>query len=372
MESKIQEGTTKFFSSNKAFYNPRMEFSRDLSVLLAKTFQKKAGKKLVVADVLAGSGIRGLRYLKELPAKKAFLNDLNPNTAKLARKSIKLNKLNAGRLVLSRKDANAFLSMHKYDKFDLIDLDPFGSPSAFFDSSSRSISPKNGFFTATATDLGALSGSFPKAGKRKYGILTIKTPCFPELQARALIASSIQSFAKNSIALKPVFGHASEHFIKIYCITDAGRSKADEALKQLKYLLYCPECAEQAFYSLNELPNASCYCKKKKLQAGGPYFTGSLFDKEFLKTALKELPGMKLNSKERIQKDLLLALQEIETPLFFETHAIAQKHKTKLMPLEKIIQDLKARGFNASKTLFSPTGVKSDASLKDFLKAMKE
>lgn len=367
------EGKTKFYSSNKVFYNPEMEYSRDLSILLARAFQEQAGRKLIVADSLAGSGVRGLRYLNELPAKKVFLNDLNPNLKKLAGKSIKANKLSAKKIIISRMDANAFLSMHKYDKFDLIDLDPFGCPTPFFDSSSRSIYPVNSLFTATATDLGALSGSFPEAGNRKYSVLTVKTPCFKELQVRALIASAVMHFSLNQLALQPIFGHASKHFVKIYCRVTAGRTKADEALKQLKYLFYCPDCLEQKFYSLNELPEARCSCRKKSFQVGGPYFAGELFDRKLVRQALNELPGMQLKSGEGIQKELSLALQEPDIPLFFDTHSLAEKHKIKsLPPLEKIIQELEASGFKASRTIFSQTGIKSDASLKDFLNAMKE
>ena len=45
------------------FYNPVMKFNRDISVLLLNSIDKS---KLGIADPLAGSGIRSIRFLLEL------------------------------------------------------------------------------------------------------------------------------------------------------------------------------------------------------------------------------------------------------------------------------------------------------------------
>ena len=45
------------------FYNPVMKLNRDISVLLLNAIDKKG---LRIADILAASGIRSIRFIKEL------------------------------------------------------------------------------------------------------------------------------------------------------------------------------------------------------------------------------------------------------------------------------------------------------------------
>ncbi|HLD07017.1 MAG TPA: tRNA (guanine(10)-N(2))-dimethyltransferase, partial [Candidatus Nanoarchaeia archaeon] len=46
------------------FYNPVMAYNRDISITLLRALGRR---QLLVADPLAGSGVRGIRFLKELP-----------------------------------------------------------------------------------------------------------------------------------------------------------------------------------------------------------------------------------------------------------------------------------------------------------------
>ena len=43
------------------FYNSKMSFSRDVSILVLKTFKKFLNLNLNVCDALAGTGVRGIR-----------------------------------------------------------------------------------------------------------------------------------------------------------------------------------------------------------------------------------------------------------------------------------------------------------------------
>ena len=81
----MQEGKIKFFApegriyDTSVFYNPEGELNRDLSISAIQTFQKEFKRKMTICDALAGTGIRGLRYAKEIKGiKKVFLNDKNP------------------------------------------------------------------------------------------------------------------------------------------------------------------------------------------------------------------------------------------------------------------------------------------------------
>ena len=70
----IEEGAAKIEIPEKheipekseVFYNPKMEFNRNLSVACAKAYF--GGKKIDVCEPFCASGIRAIRYAKELGA----------------------------------------------------------------------------------------------------------------------------------------------------------------------------------------------------------------------------------------------------------------------------------------------------------------
>ena len=165
-ETKIKADTVDIVSKQMdVFYNPVMKFNRDISVLLLNSV---SDKEMNIADMLAGSGIRSIRFLLELnknKIKNIFINDHSKDAIKNIKNNLKLNKIKNKKIIISNSDANLFLlnSMG----FDYIDIDPFGTPNMFLDSAVKRIS-RNGIIAITATDTSALCGTYPKACLRKY------------------------------------------------------------------------------------------------------------------------------------------------------------------------------------------------------------
>ena len=94
----------------EVFYNPLMVSNRNISVLLLNTI---ANKKMNIALPLAGSGIRGLRFLKELNKNKIetiFFNDKKENFEKTLISNLKLNGIKkSDEIKIENDDANLFL-----------------------------------------------------------------------------------------------------------------------------------------------------------------------------------------------------------------------------------------------------------------------
>ena len=55
------------------FYNPRMRFTRDLTILFVRQFPG-----LSICDAMAGSGVRAIRFALECRPKRIVANDINP------------------------------------------------------------------------------------------------------------------------------------------------------------------------------------------------------------------------------------------------------------------------------------------------------
>src|SRR3989344_7132564 len=97
--SKIKiESTQKINRSMEIFYNPAMESHRNISILLLNSIENE---RMNLADPLAGSGIRSIRFLLELKRNKInhlFVNDKKENFPQTFEQNLKLNKLEQGNL----------------------------------------------------------------------------------------------------------------------------------------------------------------------------------------------------------------------------------------------------------------------------------
>ena len=61
------------------FYNPAQEFNRDISIIAIKNYQRLINKPIDVLEALTGTGIRTVRYIKEIPNLNQMIsNDIDP------------------------------------------------------------------------------------------------------------------------------------------------------------------------------------------------------------------------------------------------------------------------------------------------------
>ena len=118
----ISEGKARLYTGDNVFYNPEMKTLRDVSVLFLKAISTKRKR---VLDATAATGVRAIRYALEAGAKDVTLLDINARAARVAKKNVGFNHLKFEVLNLSIQE---FANTHR-GSFEIIDLDPFGSPS---------------------------------------------------------------------------------------------------------------------------------------------------------------------------------------------------------------------------------------------------
>lgn len=117
----------KLTAKAPVFYNPAMTLNRDISVLLCKVLKPES-----VVDLLAATGVRGLRIKKEAKVKNVYVNDANPVAVSFIKKNAKLNKLKVSIYGLRAHEFLATRYKLKHKKFDYVDIDPFGTPTPFW------------------------------------------------------------------------------------------------------------------------------------------------------------------------------------------------------------------------------------------------
>jgi tRNA (guanine26-N2/guanine27-N2)-dimethyltransferase len=290
------------------------------------------------------------------------IGDINERAFKLAKHNVRINGLEE-HVTLKHKDANCLLSCHgaPRKRFDIVDVDPFGSPVPYLDSAIRAMRNK-GLLAATATDLAPLCGVHAKACVRKYGGKPLRTEYCHELAVRLLAGCIATLAAKHDIGIRVVFSHSTDHYIRVYAEIVYGAKKADESVKNLGYILHCFNClhrenAKTAF-SIEKCPECG-----SKMDWAGPLWLGKIFDKQFCEQMTQENTRVAFKNSDRIAKLLALAKDEAEAqPTYYVIDKISDKLSLPVPSVNAVLQSLRNKGFQAYSTHFNSRGVRTDAS----------
>ncbi|MEW6221708.1 MAG: tRNA (guanine(10)-N(2))-dimethyltransferase [Candidatus Hadarchaeota archaeon] len=350
-------------SLTPVFYNPQMELCRDISVAVAQAASNLLGE-LSICDPLAGVGVRGIRYKKEVGGEpKVILNDHSPNAYALMLNNVRLNGLE-GLVDVHQKDANVLLWENR-GRFNFIDADPFGSPAPFIDSACAAMC-KNGMIAITATDTAPLCGSGARACLRKYGAQPLRTEYCRETGIRILIGFAQRVAGKHELSLIPYLSHATQHYFRVYFWAEKRAKAADDVLKKQGYISHCFKCGRRFPTSglAATLPE-SCECGAKLFHAG-PLWLGQLSDEKFAEEVVKNLAKMsfRLGASE-IFLVRRCADEAAGPPTFYEINQLAKLTKGKSPKISKIIEAIRMKGFFASRTHFSGGGLKTDAPITE-------
>lgn len=355
---KLNEGKAVFYASTgkiskelSVFYNPVMKLNRDISILLLNSINKS---NMQIADILAGSGIRAIRFAKELDKgkiKSIEANDNNKSAAKSIKKNINLNKV---KINIHNQDANEFLL--NSSGFEYIDIDPFGSPNPFLNSAIIRLA-RDGILAVTATDTSALAGSHELACKRKYWAKPLKNELMHEIGIRILIRKIQLIGAQFEKALLPLFTHASDHYYRVYFLCKKQKKEVDRLQKQHLYILYCKKCL-----TIKESHHNIGVCCKQNMLWAGPLWTGRLWNS---KLTSKMLTNADKSNKELIK---LLAIIQKESKInilgFIDLHNLSRINKKLVPKHDLILKKIKKKGFKAAITHFNPTGIRTNISSK--------
>ena len=344
MKTIIQEGLAKIKVQRPkivskdmgVFYNPVMSINRDISVLLLNSINKT---NMQIADPLAASGVRSIRFFKELnrnKIKKIYINDIDKDAVNSIKKNLKINKIknNNSKIKIYNEDANLFLL--NSTGFDYIDIDPFGTPNFLIDSACKRLS-RGGILAVTATDTSALCGTFPNACIRKYWAVPKKGDIMHETGLRILIRKAQMVAAQYDKALTPIFSYSKEHYMRTFLRNEKGKNKADEIVK------------------LHGMFNGC-----------GPMWLGKLWDKKLTNTMYKNLINNKILNKNKALIKFLSVIKDeskIDAVGFYDLNGISKKSKIK--------NKIKKSGYSVSDTHFKGEGIRSDIPYSEMISLMK-
>ncbi|MGQ9468604.1 MAG: tRNA (guanine(10)-N(2))-dimethyltransferase [Nitrososphaerales archaeon] len=348
-----------------AFYNPQAKLSRDLSIFIYKAMARRLSGHIRMADPLSGIGARGVRVAVEAPeVDKVFMNDLNSIAIDYAKASAKMNDV-YDRCSFSVMDACHFLIEHSSpkDRFEIVDIDPFGSPAPYLDCAVRAVRDK-GMISITATDTAVLCGIYPKVSARKYFGYSLNTEYCHEIGIRLLIGALAHSAMRLDIGINPLFSHSTRHYIRIYANISSGASYADETRDSLGYILHCFNCFNRKISSEIEKNCDGC---GGNFRFAGPLWIKEIHSNNFLSYLLNNIDLTK-----ECEKMIRNSLNEADMPpTYYVPDKIADKLQLNVPRLSDIIDSIKYKGYRAIRSAINAKGIKTDAPSSVMIEAIK-
>ncbi|KAG6006303.1 hypothetical protein E4U21_007185 [Claviceps maximensis] len=282
-----------------------------------------------ILDALSASGLRALRYALEIPfVTSVTANDLSPSATESIKQNAdhngvtdKLKATNDDALALMYRAIAADLSKRdkrgnpsKAHKFDVIDLDPYGTAAPFFDAAIQAVRDDGGLLVITCTDSAVWAGhSYCEKSFALYGGVPVKGMHSHEVALRLILSAIATSGAKYGLAIEPILSLSIDFYTKVFIkVTrspsavkflgaktmlvyscDAGCG-AWETQPILKSRPFPNKKGNGSFYkhTMAQGPNADRFCQHCgfKMHVTGPMYGGRIHSQDFIHRLLDEIP----------------------------------------------------------------------------------
>lgn len=372
----IKEGKAEVLFPKNVFYNPVQEFNRDLTIAVISEFSRethsnklsreatknsqqvqkqvneiksecfdtlKPGVKhengLKILEGLSASGLRSVRFGLEIPGVKSVLvNDFDDNAVSFIDKNIEKNNLKD---ILTSSCDDAAMVMYRnrnaLDRFDVIDLDPYGSPSQFLDATVQSVSD-GGLLCITCTDAAVLCGNAGETCYSKYGAMSLRTKFCHEMGIR-IILQCIESHANRySRYIEPLISLSIDFYFRVFVRVRSGQGKVKRSASKMAMVYSCRGCGSFSLQKIGEMtptkgdnfkyspafgPPVTDTCEHcgGKHQIGGPVWADPICNINFIDNVIDSVSKEKdkLGTSDRIIGMLTLQKEELhDVPFYFQ------------------------------------------------------
>ncbi|THW73170.1 N2,N2-dimethylguanosine tRNA methyltransferase [Aureobasidium pullulans] len=316
--------------------------------LPAAAKEHKFKPKFRVLDALSASGLRALRYAQEIPfATTVVANDMSPAAVEAIRLNVQHNKLtdkitpstgnaighmyNAAYYTPSPEDSP---SAHTQLKYDVIDLDPYGTAAPFLDAAVQALND-GGLLCVTCTDAGVFAScGYVEKTYSLYGGTPLKGPHSHEAGLRLILNSIAKAAAVQGIAIEPLLSLSIDFYARVW--VRVRKSPADVKFLAGKTMLVhqcdtgCGSFQIQPLARHTAQKNYTNYKHTASLSTGesrcphcgfkthvaGPMWAGPLHNPYFIRRILDMLPDLDKSTygtTTRIEGMLTSALDELDT-----------------------------------------------------------
>ncbi len=354
-----KEGKAAINYSDGAFLNPKMSLLRDISVLFLKSLNAKGASLL---DSTAATGIRGIRYGLEAGIERITFIDINKDACMKIRSNIKRNRIKAKVIDQSIQEFAA----SETGPFDIIDLDPFGSPVPHVHDLLK-ISNSETMMMVTATDTAVLCGAHYSACIKIYAARPMHNELCKESGIRILLGFIAREAAQFNFGIDVRLSISDLHYMRVFVTLKRGAAPAVDSIKRLGFLASCRSCHgfETHGGMVPEVVKRCPNCGAAR-ELAGPMWLGGLHDRELLTKMLHE-KGPYDDAKRYIES----IRNEPKDMFFYSIPALTRSMGIGSVSPKIVVERLRKKGFEASLTQFEKEAVKTSAPLPDVAGAVR-
>ncbi|KAL8161166.1 hypothetical protein V2J09_012655 [Rumex salicifolius] len=335
-----------------------------------------------VLEALSASGLRSLRYAREVEGLGQIVAlDNDEGAVESCRRNIKFNGPVACAKVESHlADARVYMLTHP-NEFDVVDLDPYGSPSVFLDSAIQSVAD-GGMLICTATDMAVLCGGNGNSEVcySKYGSYPLKAKYCHEMALRILLACIESHANRYKRYIVPVLSVQMDFYVRVFVRVYTSAIAMKSTPLKLAYIYQCTGC--DSFHlqplgraitkdkSVKYLPGSGPVVPQQcsdcgwKYNMGGPIWSAPIHDQEWVTSILADVKANKdrYPAYERIVAVLTTISEELpDIPLYLSMHNLCAVLKCTSPSAIVFRSAVLNAGYRISGTHVNPLGMKSDA-----------
>uniref|UniRef100_A0AAY4F1H4 tRNA (guanine(26)-N(2))-dimethyltransferase n=1 Tax=Denticeps clupeoides TaxID=299321 RepID=A0AAY4F1H4_9TELE len=388
-ETVVREGRAAilFPNANEVFYNPVQEFNRDLTCAVITEFARETlaqkGVRVVVPgerervvvcvsenkestdgqvvkdeeedglasisvgeqcqqglrilEGLAASGLRSVRFALEVPGIRSITaNDFSARAASLIARNANFNKV-SHLLQASQRDASMLMyeSRGRKERYDVIDLDPYGSPSPFLDAAVQAVGD-GGLLCITCTDMAVMAGNSGETCYSKYGSVSIKAKFCHEMALRIILHSLDQRAAVYQRYIEPLLSVSVDFYIRVFIKVHTGQATVKNSASKQALVYNCIGCGTFHLQRMGKRTNQgksmkysaatgppvqeNCQHCGQKHQLGGPIWAEQLHDVPFVQKVLSAVSSnpTRFGTSKRIEGVLSMVTEELQdVPLYY-------------------------------------------------------
>uniref|UniRef100_A0A452SBV3 tRNA (guanine(26)-N(2))-dimethyltransferase n=1 Tax=Ursus americanus TaxID=9643 RepID=A0A452SBV3_URSAM len=355
----------------------RMEGSK--SVGLPDNSQQEG---LRVLEGLAASGLRSIRFAREVPGLQSVVaNDASARAVDLMCRNVQLNGV--AHLVHPRQaDARMLMYQHQKasERFDVIDLDPYGSPAPFLDAAVQAVS-EGGLLCVTCTDMAVLAGNSGETCYSKYGAMALKSRACHEMALRIVLHSLDLRANCYQRFVVPLLSVSADFYVRVFVRVFTGQAKVKASASKQALVFQCVGCGTFHLQRLGKALGASggrvkfsaacgppvapeCGHCGQRHQLGGPLWAEPIHDLDFVGRVLEAVstnPG-RFHTSERIRGVLSVVTEELpDVPLYYALDQLSSTVRCSTPSLLQLRSALLHAGFRVSLSHACKNAVKTDA-----------
>ncbi len=353
-----REGAVEFHLpvSERVFYNPRARLGRDLGVLAMRVEAEQLERPLKVLELMAGLGLRTRRYLAEAPVAHILVNDANYDAFDYLKSVLD----GEPRVALHNELAQRLLARLylEDERFDWVDLDPFGSPAPFIPWTTGVIRWE-GLLYVTATDAPVLCGAQRGEALKSYDAVSALGRECHEFGLRILVGFLQRRLVQANMHGVPIFSLFDGYCWRVLMRVFKGTRNFNA--EHLGFIVQMPDGEYRIAHAGVPAPLIQEYDPAQTVRWIGPLWLGPLHDHAFLGAMFRTAHEEYFADARRFITKLNRELDEL--PIVYNLSGLADKLDCSVPPTREAIKFLRERGYRASGVHHSGNSIRTDAPL---------